>query len=128
MTNELKIEGTIVSKVNKSELQSGLKIASFILKSDGERPVYIPVKFVGRKPIELEKNQHVWVRGSLINVKKQDGTFELGLNAVVYKIHDQVQEAPKPNVSKLDEIQVDETPEDEPVCGFKGVKSTRRRQ
>lgn len=124
-TNEVKIEGTIVSKVNKVDLESGLKIANFILKTDGDHPIYILVKFVGRKPIELEKDQHVWLKGSLGNMKRKDGSFEIGINATAYKVHEDGQSPVKPNVKALDSIQVEE--DSEPV-GFKGVKSTRRKQ
>ena len=86
--NEIKVEGTIVSKVNKTNLESGLKIANFVLKTDGEHPVYVLTKFVGKKEIELEKDQHVWLKGSLGNIKKADGTYEIGIKASAYKIHE----------------------------------------
>lgn len=124
-TNEVKIEGTIVSKVSKVNLEEGLKIANFILKTDGKHPTYILVKFVGRKPIELEKDQHIWLKGSLGNIKKVDGSYELGINATAYKVHDDNSQI-KPNVEVLDSIQVEEE-ESEPI-GFKGVRTTRRKQ
>lgn len=125
-TNEVKIEGTIVSKVSKVNLEEGLKIANFILKTDGKHPTYILVKFVGRKPIELEKGQHIWLKGSLGNIKKVDGSYELGINATAYKVHDDNSIQTKPNVEVLDSIQVEEE-ESEP-SGFKGVRTTRRKQ
>ena len=79
--NEVKLEGTIVSKVNKTDLESGLKIANFVLKTDGEHPVYVLVKFVGKREIELEKDQHIWLKGSLGNIKKADGNYEIGIKA-----------------------------------------------
>ena len=122
--NEVKVEGTIVSKVTKVDLESGLKIANFILKTDGDHPIYILVKFVGKRYIELEKDQHVWLKGSLGNMRRKDGSFEIGINATAYKIHEDGQSPVKPNVEVLDSIQV----EDEEPTGFKGVKTTRRRQ
>ena len=122
--NEIKIEGTIISKVNKVDLESGLKIANFILKTDGDHPIYILVKFTGKRYIELEKDQHVWLKGSLGNMRRKDGSFEIGINATAYKIHEDGQSPVKPNVEVLDSIQV----EDEEPTGFKGVKTTRRRQ
>lgn len=125
-TNEVKIEGTIVSKVSKVNLEEGLKIANFILKTDGKHPTYILVKFVGRKPIELEKGQHIWLKGSLGNIKKVDGSYELGINAKAYKVHDDNSIQTKPNVEVLDSIQVEE--ESEP-SGFRniGTRSSRRK-
>ena len=123
-TNEVKIEGTIISKVNKVDLESGLKIANFILKTDGDHPIYILVKVTGKRYIELEKDQHVWLKGSLGNMRRKDGSFEIGINATAYKIHEDGQSPVKPNVEVLDSIQV----EDEEPTGFKGVKTTRRRQ
>ena len=125
-TNEVKIEGTIVSKVSKVNLEEGLKIANFILKTDGKHPTYILVKFVGRKPIELEKGHHIWIKGSLGNIKKVDNSYELGINATAYKVHDDNSIQTKPNVEVLDSIQVEEE-ESEP-SGFKGVRTTRRKQ
>ena len=121
--NEVKVEGTIVSKVNKTDLESGLKIANFVLKTDGEHPVYILVKFVGKKEIELEKNQHVWLKGSLGNIKKVDGTYEIGIKASAYKIHE----------SQLNELNsavndiLDNSNEEYPTSSFKGVGIRRRR-
>ena len=125
-TNEVKIEGTIVSKVSKVNLEEGLKIANFILKTDGKHPTYILVKFVGRKPIELEKGHHIWLKGSLGNIKKVDGSYELGINATAYKVHDDNSIQTKPNVEVLDSIQVEE--ESEP-SGFRniGTRSSRRK-
>ena len=122
--NEVKVEGTIVSKVTKVDLESGLKIANFILKTDGDHPIYILVKFVGKRYIELEKDQHVWLKGSLGNMKRKDGSFEIGINATAYKVHDDNSIQTKPNVEALDSIQV----EDEEPTGFKGVRTTRRKQ
>ena len=121
--NEVKVEGTIVSKVSKTDLESGLKIANFVLKTDGEHPVYALVKFVGKKPIELEKDQHVWLKGSLGNIKKADGTYEIGIKASAYKIHE----------SQLNELNsaVDDllgnSNEEYPTSSFKGVGIRRRR-
>ena len=121
--NEVKVEGTIVSKVNKIDLESGLKIANFVLKTDGEHPVYVLVKFVGKKEIELEKNQHVWLKGSLGNIKKVDGTYEIGIKASAYKIHE----------SQLNELNsavndiLDNSNEEYPTSSFKGVGIRRRR-
>ena len=122
--NEVKVEGTIVSKVNKTDLESGLKIANFVLKTDGEHPVYVLVKFVGKKPIELEKDQHIWLKGSLGNMKKADGTYEIGIKASAYKIH---------NNKDLNELNsaVDDllgnSNEEYPTSSFKGVGIRRRR-
>ena len=125
-TNEVKIEGTIVSKVSKVNLEEGLKLSNFILKTDGKHPTYILVKFVGRKPIELEKGQHIWLKGSLGNIKKADGSYELGINATAYKVHDDNSIQTKPNVEILDSIQVEE---DEEPTGFRniGTRSSRRK-
>ena len=125
--NEIKIEGTIISKVNKVDLESGLKIANFILKTDGDHPIYILVKFTGKRYIELEKDQHVWLKGSLGNMRRKDGSFEIGINATAYKIHEDNQSPypVKPNVEALDSIQVEE---DSEPSGFKGVRNIRRKQ
>ena len=122
--NEVKVEGTIVSKVTKVDLESGLKIANFILKTDGDHPIYILVKFVGKRYIELEKNQHVWLKGSLGNMKRKDGSFEIGINASAYKIHEDGQSPVEPNVEVLDSIQVED---EEPISSFKGVGIRRKR-
>ena len=120
--NEVKVEGTIVSKVNKSNLESGLKIANFVLKTDGEHPVYVLVKFVGKKPIELEKEQHVWLKGSLGNIKKVDGTYEIGIKASAYKIHENKNELN----SAVNDL-LGNSNEEDPTSSFKGVGIRRRR-
>ena len=125
--NEVKVEGTIVSKVTKTELESGLKLANFILKTDGDHPVYVMVKVAGKRPIELEKGQHIWLKGSLANMRRQDGSYEIGISSNgLYKVHEDNQSPypVKPNLEALDSIQV----EDEEPTGFKGVRTTRRKQ
>ena len=124
-TNEVKIEGTIVSKVNKTDLESGLKIANFVLKTDGEHPVYVLVKFVGKKPIELEKDQHIWLKGSLGNIKKVDGTYEIGIKASAYKIHENKNELNELNSAVNDLL--GNSNEEDPTSSFKGVGIRRRR-
>ena len=123
--NEVKLEGTIVSKVNKTDLESGLKIANFVLKTDGEHPVYILIKFVGKKPIELEKEQHVWLKGSLGNIKKADGTYEIGIKASAYKIHENKNQLNELN-SAVDDL-LGNSNEEVPTSSFKGVGIRRRR-
>ena len=123
--NEVKVEGTIVSKVNKSNLESGLKIANFVLKTDGEHPVYVLVKFVGKKPIELEKDQHIWLKGSLGNIKKVDGTYEIGIKASAYKIHENKNELNELNSAVNDLL--GNSNEENPTSSFKGVGIRRRR-
>ena len=123
--NEVKVEGTIVSKVNKTDLESGLKIANFVLKTDGEHPVYILIKFVGKKPIELEKEQHVWLKGSLGNIKKVDGTYEIGIKASAYKIHENKNQLNELN-SAVDDL-LGNSNEEVPTSSFKGVGIRRRR-
>ena len=123
--NEVKVEGTIVSKVSKTNLESGLKIANFVLKTDGEHPVYILVKFVGKKQIELEKDQHVWLKGSLGNIKKADGTYELGIKASAYKIHENKNQLNELN-SAVDDL-LGNSNEEYPTSSFKGVGIRRRR-
>ena len=118
--NEVKVEGTIVSKVSKTNLESGLKIANFVLKTDGEYPVYILVKFVGKKPIELEKDQHVWLKGSLGNIKKVDGTYEIGIKASAYKIH-------KNELNSAVDDVLGNSNEEYPTSNFTGVGIRRRR-
>ena len=123
--NEVKVEGTIVSKVNKTDLESGLKIANFVLKTDGEHPVYILIKFVGKKPIELEKDQHIWLKGSLGNIKKVDGTYEIGIKASAYKIHENKNQLNELN-SAVDDL-LGNSNEEVPTSSFKGVGIRRRR-
>ena len=125
--NEVKIEGTIVSKVSKTELESGLKLANFILKTDGNHPVYVMVKVAGKRPIELEKGQHIWLKGSLANMRRQDGSYEIGISSNgSYKVHENNSIQTKPNVEVLDSIQVEE--ESEP-SGFRNIatRSSRRK-
>ena len=123
--NEVKLEGTIVSKVNKTDLESGLKIANFVLKTDGEHPVYVLVKFVGKREIELEKDQHIWLKGSLGNIKKVDGTYEIGIKASAYKIHENKNQLNELN-SAVDDL-LGNSNEEVPTSSFKGVGIRRRR-
>ena len=84
--NEVKVTGTVASKVNKSNLKDGSFICSFIIKLD-ERKIHIPVKFIGKRPVEFEKGDHIWLKGELAALKNFKGEYELGINAKCYKVH-----------------------------------------
>ena len=84
--NEVKVTGTVVSKVIKSELKDNKFICSFIFKLD-DRGIHVPVKFVGNRPVEFDKNDHLWLKASLAAIKNFKGEYELGLNASAYKVH-----------------------------------------